>query len=141
MDNDFAHIHANEQRTAKLFTTFSFIALFIACLGLFGLAAYTSEQKTKQIGIRKSLGASEMSILILLNKEFAKLVIISNLLAIPIAYLLMTNWLQDFHYRINLGFDAFIISGILSFTIAAITVTSQALKAAYTNPVNSLRTE
>jgi putative ABC transport system permease protein len=141
LDDDFAKIHADEQRTGKLFTTFSILAIFVACLGLLGLAAYTAEQRTKEIGIRKTLGASDASILVLLSKEFTKWVIISNLIAWPVAYYLMNKWLQDFHYRIEIDYWAFLISGIVSLTVAIITVISQALKAALANPIESLKYE
>lgn len=138
LDEDFTKIHAAEQRTGKLFTTFSILAILVACLGLFGLAAYTAAQRTKEIGIRKVLGASVTSILILLSKEFTKWVIISNLIAWPAAYFLMNQWLQDFHYRIDIGIWVFIIAGVVSLAVAIITVSSQAIKAAVRNPVKSI---
>ncbi len=141
LDEDFAEIHANEQRTGKLFTTFSILAIFVACLGLLGLAAYTAEQRTKEIGIRKTLGASVTSILVLLSKEFTKWVVVSNLIAWPVAYYLMNNWLQDFHYRIDIGAWVFVIAGLAALSIAIITVSTQALKAAVSDPVKSLKYE
>lgn len=138
LDEDFTKIHAAEQRTGKLFTTFSILAILVACLGLFGLAAYTAAQRTKEIGIRKVLGASVTSILILLSKEFTKWVIISNLIAWPAAYFLMNQWLQDFHYRIDIGIWVFITAGVVSLAVAIITVSSQAIKAAVRNPVKSI---
>ncbi|OGU33955.1 MAG: hypothetical protein A2068_14580, partial [Ignavibacteria bacterium GWB2_35_6b] len=140
-DDDFARIYANEQRTGKLFTSFAVLAIFIACLGLLGLAAFTAEQRTKEIGIRKTLGASVFSILILLSKEFTKWIIISNLIAWPVSYFVMNKWLQDFHYRIDIGIWVFLVSGAAALLIAIITVSSQAFKAALSNPVDSLKYE
>lgn len=140
-DEDFARIYINEQRTGKLFTSFAVLAILIACLGLLGLAAYTAEQRTKEIGIRKTLGASVISILILLSKEFTKWIIVANLIAWPIAYYVMEKWLQDFYYRTEIGVWIFAASGIAALLIAIITVSSQAVKAALTNPVDSLKYE
>ena len=140
-DDDFARIYADEQRTGKVFTSFAVLAILIACLGLLGLAAYTAEQRTKEIGIRKTLGASVFSILILLSKEFTKWIIVSNLIAWPIAYYVMNKWLQDFYYRTEIGIWIFLASGVAALLIAIITVSSQAMKAALTNPVDSLKYE
>lgn len=140
-DDDFARIYSSEQRTGKLFTSFAVLAVLIACLGLLGLAAYTAEQRTKEIGIRKTLGASVFSILILLSKEFTKWIIISNLIAWPIAYYVMTRWLEDFYYRTEIGIWIFLLSGIAALLIAIVTVSTQAIKAALTNPVDSLKYE
>ncbi|OGU55898.1 MAG: hypothetical protein A2V66_18260 [Ignavibacteria bacterium RBG_13_36_8] len=140
-DEDFAELYASEERTGKLFTSFSILAIFIACLGLFGLAAYTTEQRTKEIGIRKALGANISTILLLLTKEFTKWVLISNIIAWPIAFYIMNNWLADFAYRIDISLWTFLISGAVALVIAIITVSSQAIKAAVANPVNSLRYE
>jgi putative ABC transport system permease protein len=140
-DDDFAKIYESEQRTGKIFTSFSVLAIFIACLGLLGLAAFTTEQRTKEIGIRKAMGASISSILFLLSKEFAKWVVIANIIAWPLAYFVMNKWLQDFAYRIDIHFSIFFYSGIIALFIAVITVSTQALKAAMTNPVESLRYE
>ncbi len=140
-DDDFAQLYAAEETSKNLFTSFSVLAIFIACLGLLGLAAYTSEQRTKEIGIRKTLGASVASILVLLSKEFTKWVLIANLIAWPLAYYMMNNWLQDFHYRIEISWITFIASGVAALMVALVTVSTQALKAAYTNPVESLKYE
>jgi putative ABC transport system permease protein len=125
----------------KLFTTFSILAIFVACLGLLGLAAYTTEQRTKEIGIRKALGAEVSTILLLLSKEFARWVLIANIIAWPVAYYLMSTWLQDFEYRIEMGWGIFILSGVAALAVAVITISSQTIKAAMTNPVKSLRYE
>ena len=141
LDEDFAKIHADEQRTGKLLTTFSIISIFVACLGLLGLAAYTSEQRTKEIGIRKTLGASFASIVVLLSKEFTKWVIISNLIAWPIAYYLMNNWLQDFIYRVKIDWWIFVLAGGIVLVIALITISFHSVKAATVNPIKSLMYE
>lgn len=140
-DDDFAKIYENEQRTSTLFSSFSVLAIFIACLGLFGLAAYTAEQRTKEIGIRKTLGASVGSIIILLSKEFTKWIIISNLIAWPLAYYVMRNWLDGFYYRTDINYLVFLAAGVIALLIALVTVSSQAVKAALTNPVDSLKYE
>ena len=129
---------------AKRQTIFLWIALMtilIACLGLFGLATYAAEQRIKEIGIRKVLGASVSSIVGMLSKDFAKLVLIASLIAFPVAWWAMHNWLQDFAYRITIGWWIFLAAGAIAFLIAFITVSSQAIKAALANPVKSLRTE
>jgi putative ABC transport system permease protein len=140
-DDDFAKLYHSEQRVGKLFTTFSVLAIFVACLGLLGLAAYTTEQRTKEIGIRKVLGAEVTTILLLLSKEFAKWVLIANIIAWPVAYFLMSTWLQDYEYRTEMGWGIFIISGIAALAVAVITISSQTIKAAIANPVESLRYE
>ena len=140
-DDDFAKLYETEQRTDSLFTSFAILAIFIACLGLFGLAAYTAEQRTKEIGIRKALGANISTILLLLVKEFTKWVLIANIIAWPIAYYVMNNWLSDFAYRIDISAWTFILSGIVALIISVVTVSSQALKAALSDPVKSLRYE
>ena len=130
-----------EERLSKIFTYFSILAIFIACLGLFGLASFTAEQKTKEIGIRKVLGAPVSGIILLLSKEFTKWVIAANLLAWPIAYFLMHKWLQNFAFRISIGIGTFFIAAFLALLIALFTVIYQALKAAHANPIESLRYE
>ena len=141
LDKDFAKVYESEQRTGTLFSSFAILAIFIACLGLFGLAAFTAEQRTKEIGIRKVLGASVPSVMVLLMKEFAKWIVISNLIAWPIAYYLMNRWLQDFAYRVNIGVWIFVACGIIALIIASVTVGYQALRAALANPADSLRYE
>ena len=132
--------HAEVQLT-QTFAVFSALAIFIACLGLFGLAAFTTQQRTKEIGIRKILGASVSGIVCLLSKDFLKLVIFANLIAWPIAYYAMNQWLQSFAYRIDLGIGTFILSGLIALLIAILTVSYQAIKAARANPVEALRYE
>ncbi len=128
-------------RILSLSRYFAFLAIFISCLGLFGLAAFNTEIRIKEIGIRKVLGSTSFGILKLLSSGFLKLIGLSILLASPIAWYLMNNWLLQFEYRINMGWWAFMVSGILTITIAMITISLQAIKAANANPVKSLRTE
>ena len=120
---------------------FTLLGIFISCLGLLGLAAYTAERRTKEIGIRKALGASATNIVAMLSQEFLGMVMLANVLAWPIAYYTMNRWLQDFAYRIDLGLGVFILGGLLALLIALATVSSQAIKAALANPVDALRYE
>ena len=133
--------YQNEIRTGNALTVFSGLTIFVACLGLLGLISFRAEQKTKEIGIRKVLGASVFSIFNLLAKEFVKLVIVACVIASPIAYLFVGRWLQDFAYRIDLHVMYFLIGGVLALLLALATMTYQALKAARTNPVDALRAE
>jgi putative ABC transport system permease protein len=120
---------------------FSGLAIFIACLGLFGLAAFIAEQKTKEIGIRKVLGASIPNIVLLLSGNFIRLVLLSVVIAIPVSWWLMNTWLQDFAYRISIGWTVFVLAGVTVLMIALLTVSFQAIRAAMTNPVKALRSE
>jgi putative ABC transport system permease protein len=141
MDEEFNNQYLTEQQTGKIFVTFAVLAIFIACLGLFGLAAYAAEQRTKEIGIRKVLGASVSNIAGMLSKDFLKLVLIASVIAFPVAWWAMHKWLQDFAYRVNIGWSVFFVSGMIALFIALFTVAFQAIKAAMANPVKSLRTE
>jgi predicted lysophospholipase L1 biosynthesis ABC-type transport system permease subunit len=125
----------------KLSRVFSLLTILISCLGLLGLAAYTAERRTKEIGIRKVLGATIANVITLLSKDFLKLVAISSLVAFPMAWWMMNKWLQDFAYRINISLWVFVIAGVLAVLIALFTVSFQAIKSAIANPVKSLRTE
>ncbi len=138
LDTDIDNFYYKEKQIHKTFTYFTFLGIFIACLGLFGLASFTAEQRTKEIGIRKVLGASVSSIVLLLTKEFTKWVLISNLIAWPFAYYAMNKWLQNFAYHINISVWLFIISAGLTLVIAFLTVSYQSIKAALANPVESL---
>jgi putative ABC transport system permease protein len=140
-DDNFNKQYITEQQYSRLFTTASVWAIIIACLGLFGLATYTVESRTKEIGVRKVLGASVFSITQLLSKDFLRLVIISFVIATPVAWFAMHKWLQDFAYRINLSWWVFAVAGIAALGIAIATISFQAIKAAVANPVKSLRTE
>jgi putative ABC transport system permease protein len=141
MDDAFGNIYRSEQRIGKIFISFALLAIFIACLGLFGLAAFSAEQRTKEIGIRKVLGASVSQIVTLLSKDFLKLVFIAFVIAVPLAWYVMHRWLQDFAYRIDISWWIFALAGVLALLIALLTVSFQAIKAALANPVKSLRTE
>lgn len=141
LDENFARLYLAEQRQRTLFTTFACLAIFIACLGLFGLSAFAISQRIKEIGIRKVLGADISTIVTLLSKDFLKLVAIAALFAFPAAWYFMNKWLQDFAYRIAMPWWIFIVAGIVAAVIALITISFQAIKAAVANPVKSLRTE
>ncbi|MBV9963730.1 MAG: FtsX-like permease family protein, partial [Parafilimonas sp.] len=141
VDDQFNQMFQNEQLISKLSRVFATLAIIISCLGLFGLAAYTAERRTKEIGIRKVLGASVSGITTLLSKEFLQLVIISCIVAFPISWWMMHNWLQNYKYRIEISWWIFLAAGISAVLIALITISFQSLKAALSNPVKSLRTE
>jgi putative ABC transport system permease protein len=141
LDDDYDSLYRSEKQRGKVFLAFSVLAIFIACLGLFGLASFTSEQKTKEIGIRKVLGATVGSIVRLLSVEFIKLVLLANLIAWPVSYYIMHNWLENFAYRTNISIRLFILVGILAFIIALATVSFHAIKSALINPADSIRTE
>ena len=141
LDDDYDKLYRTEEQIGTLFGLFSILAIFVASLGLFGLASFTAQLRIKEIGIRKVLGASVSNLVLMLSKEFALLVGIANLIAWPIAYYAMHRWLQDFAYRIDLEIWAFVLSGFLALFIALTTVSYQAWKVARTNPVDALRYE
>jgi putative ABC transport system permease protein len=141
VDEQYAKKFEKNQRMGQFGTLFSALSIFISCLGLFGLATYMAENRIKEIGVRKVLGASVVSIISLLSKDFIKLVGLAIALASPIAYYLMNKWLQDFPYRITINWWIFVLAGVLALFIALLTVSFQAMKAAVANPVNSLRNE
>jgi putative ABC transport system permease protein len=141
LDDDYNKLYVSEQKTAAVFSTFSTLAILLACMGLFGLAAFTTAQRTKEIGIRKVLGAGVSSIMVLIATDFLKLTLIAVVLATPIAWYFMHKWLQDFAYHIPIQLWVFIAAGGLSVLIAFITVSFQSIKAALSNPVKSLRSE
>ena len=140
-DESFKEQYKSETLVGKLANYFAIIAIFIACLGLFGLAMFTAEQRTKEIGVRKVLGASVTSIVGLLSKDFLKLVMIAILIASPLAWYTMHQWLEDFAYRIDIDWWIFAVAGLLAVGIAQLTVSFQSIKAALMNPVKSLRSE
>jgi hypothetical protein len=140
-DEEYQKLYKNEQVISKLANYFAFLAIFISCLGLLGLAMFTAEQRTKEIGIRKILGASIASLFTLLSKEFLLLVSLALIIASPVAWWMMNNWLQDYAYRIPISWWMFVLAGLMAILIALITVSFQATKAAVANPVKSLRTE
>ncbi len=141
LDEKFTELYQSEQRQGTIFTVFACIAIFIACLGLFGLSAFSITQRIKEIGVRKVLGANVSSIVALVSKEFLKLVLIAAIIAFPVAWYAMTHWLRDFAYRINIHWWVFVLSGILALIVALATVSFQAIKAAVADPVKSLRSE
>lgn len=140
-DDKFEEIYRGEIQAGKVFSIFAILAIVIACLGLFGLAAFTAEQRTKEIGIRKVLGATIPNIVSMLSKEFLILVALANIIAWPVAYYIMNKWLEDFVYKTEIGINVFLIAGLVVLAIAVITVSFQAVKAATANPVKSLRYE
>ena len=141
LDQDFDRIYASEKKTGIILSIFTGLTIFVACLGLFGLATFTAEQRTKEIGVRKVLGASVSGIVMLLSKDFLKLVLIAILIASPVAWWAMNRWLQDFAYRIEIEWWVFAGAGLLAVGIALLTVSFQSIRAALMNPVKSLRSE
>jgi putative ABC transport system permease protein len=141
LDEDFENTFRAEQRLGRIFVIFAGLAIFIACLGLFALTAFTAEQRTKEIGIRKVLGASISSIVLLLSRDFGKLVLIAFVISAPLAWYAADWWLQSYTYKTEIGVAIFLVAGAVAFLIALITMSYQSIKAAGTNPVESLRTE
>jgi putative ABC transport system permease protein len=141
LDENIHALYMGEEQTGRIIRTFSLIAILIACLGLFGLAAFAAEKRTKEIGIRKVLGATSSTIMFLLSTEFTKWILLANILAWPIAYLAMNKWLQGFAYRIMIKPWPFVFGALLSFAIAIVTVSYQAFKSAFSDPIESLRYE
>ncbi len=141
LDESFNKLYRSEQRTGTLFNIFAAIAILISCLGLFGLAAFTAQLRTREIGVRKVIGASVASIISLLAKDFIRLVFIAILIAVPVAWYLMSKWLEDFAYKIDMGYTVFILAGLIAVGIAVLTISFQSVKAAVANPVRSLRSE
>ena len=141
MDDAFNATYEAEQNLGRIFMTFAILSIFIACLGLFGLAAFNAEKRTKEIGVRKVLGASVGQITLKLTKDFLKLVVVSVLIALPIGWFVMNKWLEDFSYRIEISAWVFIVTTLIAISIAILTVSYQSIKAALVNPIKSLRTE
>jgi putative ABC transport system permease protein len=141
LDDYFNQQYANEQRFGRLAAAFAILAIIVGCLGLFGLSGYMIAQRTKEIGIRKILGASVSGIIGLLSKDILKLILLAILLAAPLGWWAMTQWLQAFPYRINIGWQVFVLAGVISLVVGFITVSLQSVKAAVVNPVASLRSE
>ena len=141
IDEDYAQLYEAEQRQGRVFIGFAILAIFIACLGLFGLAAFVAQQRVKEIGVRKVLGATTAGIVGLLSKDFIKLVIVALIIASPLAWWFMHQWLDNFAYRINISWWIFATAGVLAIVIAFLTISAQSLKAALANPVESLRSE
>jgi putative ABC transport system permease protein len=141
LDDEYNNLYKSESRTGLLYNIFAAIAIFISCLGLFGLAAYTAQVRTREIGVRKVLGASITGIIQLLAVDFIKLIMIAILIAVPVSWCVMNKWLQDFAYKINIGWSVFVLAGFIAILIAVMTISFQSIKAALANPVKSLRTE
>jgi putative ABC transport system permease protein len=141
LDDEVQKQYSSEITLSGIINLFTIMAIFISCLGLFGLAAFSAEQRRKEIGVRKVLGASVAGITTLLSKEFLKLVMISIVFATPIAWWAMNKWLQSFVYRVTISWWMFVLAGAIAICIALLTVSFQAIKAAIANPVKSLRTE
>ena len=141
LDEDFENLHRGDRKMGEIFTGFSALAILIACLGLYGLAAFTIQQRTKEIGVRKTLGASTSNLIMLMSREFIVLVLIALVVATPLAYFAMSQWLQLFSYRIDMSPAPFIASGVLALIIAFVTVSLQSMKTALTNPALTLRDE
>src|SRR6185436_18647988 len=141
LDDAFDNMYRAEQRVGKVALAFAILAILIACLGLFGLATYMAEQRTKEIGVRKVLGAGVNNIVSMLSRDFLRLVFIAAIVAFPVAWWFMYKWLQDFAYRVSISWWIFIAAGLAALLIALLTVSFQAIRAAISNPVKSLRTE
>jgi ABC-type antimicrobial peptide transport system permease subunit len=141
VDEEFGRKFLDEERIGKLSSYFAVLAIFISCLGLFGMASFVAEQRTKEIGIRKVLGASVANLWRLLSKEFVLLVLLSCVLAAPIAYYYLKNWLTNYDYRIEISWLVFVLAALVALLITVLTVSFQAIKAAIANPIRSLRTE
>jgi putative ABC transport system permease protein len=141
LDDTYNKLYNSEEKTGQMATIFSLLAIYIACMGLFGLAAFTAEQRTKEIGVRKVLGASVSNIVQLLSKEFVKWVLLANIIAWPIVWYAMNKWLENFAYKIEIGWWVFILAGGIALIIALFMVSYQAIMAATANPVESLRYE
>ncbi|HEV7378787.1 MAG TPA: FtsX-like permease family protein, partial [Dyadobacter sp.] len=141
LNEDFNRQYQDDFIFRKLFTTFSCLAIGIACLGLLGLATYMAEQRTKEIGIRKVLGADFRTIVMLLSSDFIKLVVIAILIATPVAWYVMNEWLNGFAYRVEISFWVFLLAGLIAFLIVALTISYQSVKSALMNPISSLKSE
>jgi len=140
-DKDFDRLYRAEERLGQIFRYFSLLAILVACLGLFGLTYFSSEQRLKEIGVRKVFGASVSGIVLLLTKDFTKLIIIAFFVAVPLAYFSMSRWLQNFAYRIDIGWGTFLLAGIFALVISWLTVAYHTIKAAQANPVESIQYE
>jgi len=141
LDETFNSLYKSNQHAGKIFSYFTFLALFVSCLGIFGLAAFMAEQRTKEIGIRKVLGASMPGVVMLLSREYLVLVVLANVIAWPAAYYAMNKWLQGYAYHANLSAGTFVFSSLLAILVALLTVSFQSVKAAAVNPVNSIKHE
>jgi putative ABC transport system permease protein len=141
LDAAFDSQYRSEHRLGSIFSIFAALSIFIACLGLFGLSAFMAERRTKEIGVRKVLGASVPNVVMLLSKDFLRLTLVAIVIAFPVAWFFMNKWLEDFAYRISISWAIFIMAGLSTFIITLVTISFQAIAAAMANPVKSLRTE
>jgi ABC-type antimicrobial peptide transport system permease subunit len=141
LDRDLDNLYQSEKQMGSIFNLFAGLAIFIACLGLYGLSAFMAEQRTKEIGVRKVLGASSSSIVYLLSGKFTKLILIAMIIAIPLAWLAISNWLEGFAYQVNISWIIFLAASVVTLLIAWLTVSYESVKAAWANPVKSLRSE
>ncbi len=141
LDDDYYRLYKSEQQTQKVTLLFSFLAILISALGMYGLASFTAERRTKEIGIRKVLGASVTNVMMILSKEFTKWVILANAFAWPLAYIVMSRWPQNFAYRVRIEPWTFLLSAGIALIVAILTVSYQSIKSAVANPVESLRYE
>ncbi len=141
LDEDIANLYQGEQRMGSLFNVFAILAIFISCLGLYGLSAFMAEQRTKEIGVRKVLGASVMNVVYLLGSGFTKLILVALLIGLPLAWLAINSWLKSFAYRVSADWLIFISASLAVILIAWLTVSYESVKAALSNPIKSLRTE
>jgi putative ABC transport system permease protein len=141
LDEHFAQLYEADKKVSRVVSILAGLAIMVACMGLLGLASYSTEKRVKEIGIRKVLGASVINLVSLLSKDFIKLVLVANLIAWPLCWWVVSNWLQDYAYRINMSWWIFGLAGLLSLVIALLTVSTQTLKAARSNPVKNLRVE
>jgi putative ABC transport system permease protein len=141
LDEDFARQYRGEQSVSSLVNIFAGVSIFIACLGLLGLSSFSADQRAKEIGVRKVHGASVSSLVLLLSRQYAKLMLIAFILATPLSYIYMRQWLADFAYRIDMNIALFLIAGIVTFAIGALTVSYKSYSAALANPVKTLKEE
>jgi putative ABC transport system permease protein len=141
LDERYAAMYADVQRTGRIFTSFAVLAIVVACLGLFALSAFMVEQRSKEISVRLVLGATVRSVFQMLTWNFVKLVVVAFIIAAPLAWYLMTKWLEDYAYKTEISWDVFVITGFTAIMIALITISYQSIKAAMMNPVESLRSE
>ena len=141
LDKDLDNLYKGDQQMGSIFNLFAILAIFISCLGLYGLSAFMAEQRTKEIGVRKVLGASVFNIVYLLSGNFTKLIVIAMVVAIPLSWFAISKWLDGFAYRIDIGWTVFLLASATALLIALLTVSYESVKAALTNPVKSLRSE
>ena len=143
LDQEFDVLYRADQQTGQILSAFAVLAVLIACLGLFGLASFAAEQRTKEIGVRKVLGASASQIVLLLTKDFTRLVVVAFVVAAPVAYLVMNRWLESFAYRVDMmqSWWIFLLAGLATLVVAFLTVSYQSIRAALANPATSLRYE